>query len=489
VKNWRIVVTGDRRMGKYRRIIRYALRQWRTLLGIGLLSCAGAGMAAVAPWPLKILVDCALGTEPAPGWAARVSGGHLIAFAAIASLLVFLLSAVVDAGLSIGWTVAGQRMVYDLAGDLFARLQRLSLLFHGRTPVGDSLSRLSGDTWCVYTVSEGLLVAPVQHVVTLALVGSVAWRLDPKLASIALVAAPLLGASAYFFGRALKRQTKASREAQARLASFVHTTIGAIPLVQAFAAEARNVAQYRRLADAAVRGAGQGLVLKQTYAGVNTAATTVGTAVVLYFGGRRVIDGAMSLGSLLVFLAYLRSLQAAAQGLLAVYGNVRSVEASIDRVIEVLDVDVGVREAAGALALAPRTNAGVAIAWEGVSFGYEEGSDVLHDVTLSVGAGQTLALVGPTGAGKSTLASLVPRFFDPRVGRVTVVGQDLKAVRLADVRAAVSVVLQEPFLLPLSVAEISPMGGPARRERTWSRRRWRRTRTRSSARCPTATIR
>src|SRR6185295_4516792 len=102
----------------------------------------------------------------------------------------------------------------------------------------------------------------------------------------------------------------------------------------------------------------------------------------------------------LVFLAYLRSLQAAAQGLLAVYGNVKSVEASIDRVIEVLDVDVGVRDSAGAVALAPRAEAGVPIAWEGVSFGYEDGVDVLHDVSLSIGAGQTLALVGPTGAGK-----------------------------------------------------------------------------------------
>jgi ATP-binding cassette subfamily B protein/subfamily B ATP-binding cassette protein MsbA len=312
----------------------------------------------------------------------------------------------------------------------------------------------------VYTVTEGLLIAPLQHVVTLALVGAVAWRMDWRLASVALAVAPLLGASAYFFGRRLKRLTKTNREAQARLASFVHTTIGAIPLVQAFGAEGRNVEQYRRLAESAVRSTRQGLVLKQVYAVVNTAAATVGTAVVLYFGGRRVLDGALSLGSLLMFLAYLRTLQGASQGLLSVYGNVKSVEASIDRVVEVLDVDIGVRDAKDALPFGSELNGGVGVRWENVSFGYVEGTEVLHEVTLEVGAGKMLALVGPTGAGKSTLVSLVPRFFDPWSGRVTIGEEDLKTVRLADLRARVSIVLQEPFLLPLSVAENIAYGRP-----------------------------
>src|SRR5690349_18147966 len=227
------------KVGKYRRIIGYGLGQWRMLLLIGALSCAAAGVAVISPWPLKVLIDCALGSEAPPGWLAAFGVGAkgLVVVAAVGSLIVFLLASLIDAGLAFGWTAAGQRMVYDLAGDLFARLQRLSLLFHGKTPVGDSLSRLSGDAWCVYTVCEGVLVAPLQHVVTLTLVGTVAWRLDPKLAGVAFAVAPILGASAYFFGRRLRRATKVNREAQARLASFVHTTLGAIPLVQAFGAE------------------------------------------------------------------------------------------------------------------------------------------------------------------------------------------------------------------------------------------------------------
>jgi ATP-binding cassette subfamily B protein/subfamily B ATP-binding cassette protein MsbA len=202
------------------------------------------------------------------------------------------------------------------------------------------------------------------------------------------------------------------------------------------------------------------LVTKQAYAVVNSAAVTIGTAVVLYFGGRRVLAGAMSLGSLLVFLAYLRTIQGATQGLLGVYGNLRSVSASVDRVSEVLDVDVGVRDLADARPLAPSRTRGRTIAWDNASFAYETGTPVLRDVSLEVGAGKMLAVVGPTGAGKSTLVSLVPRFFDPSAGCVRIDDQDVRRVRLGDLRAAVSVVLQEPFLLPLSVAENIAYGRP-----------------------------
>jgi ATP-binding cassette subfamily B protein/subfamily B ATP-binding cassette protein MsbA len=162
----------------------------------------------------------------------------------------------------------------------------------------------------------------------------------------------------------------------------------------------------------------------------------------------------------LVFLAYLRTIQGATQGLLGVYGNLRGVAASVDRVSEVLDVDVGVRDAADAQPLAPPRTRGRTIAWENVSFAYEAGSPVLREINLEVGAGKMLAVVGPTGAGKSTLVSLVPRFFDPSEGRVRIDGQDVRRVRLADLRQAVSIVLQEPFLLPLSVAENIAYGRP-----------------------------
>ncbi|MBI3910591.1 MAG: ABC transporter ATP-binding protein, partial [Armatimonadetes bacterium] len=410
---------------RYGRLIQYALRQWPHLLLIVGLTAIMSGATALQPWPMKMLVDYAFGGVPVPDLL-RQSLATLslrprpivLAFtAAGASLALFALNSGLDVGLSWAWTAAGQRMVYDLAADLFHRLQRLSLLFHRRRSVGDCLSRLTSDTWCVYSVSEGLLVSPVQHALTLATLGAVAWRLDPGLAALSLAIAPVLGGSALFFGRHLKRRARQSREAESRLMSFVHQTLGAIPVLQAFGSEKRNGERFRRLAGDTVALSQRRALLRYAFGLVSGLTVTIGTAFVLYFGSLRVLSGSLSLGSLLVFLAYLRSMQNASQGLLTTYGNLKSVEASIDRVLEVLDAEEEVREAPGARPLPQPVQGHIRL--EGVTFGYETGRPVLHAVTLEAHPGEVVAIVGPTGAGKSTLVSLIPRFFDPWGGRVT----------------------------------------------------------------------
>jgi ATP-binding cassette subfamily B protein/subfamily B ATP-binding cassette protein MsbA len=169
------------------------------------------------------------------------------------------------------------------------------------------------------------------------------------------------------------------------------------------------------------------------------------------------LTGALSLGSLLVFLAYLRTMQGAAQGLLGTYTRLKSAEAGADRVLEVLETQERVREAAGARPL-PAVRGHVRL--EAVTFGYEPGRPVLHAISLEAHPGETVALVGPTGAGKSTLVSLLPRFFDPWEGQVRLDGIDLRQLPLAHLRAQIALVLQEPFLLPLSVAENIAYGRP-----------------------------
>jgi ATP-binding cassette subfamily B protein/subfamily B ATP-binding cassette protein MsbA len=198
--------------------------------------------------------------------------------------------------------------------------------------------------------------------------------------------------------------------------------------------------------------------LHDAYGLINGLATTAGVALVLYAGSQRVLTGALSVGSLLVFLAYMRSLQSAAQGLLKTYGRIKSVEASIDRVLEVLDAQWEVRDRLGARPLRGGVCGHVRL--EGVSFGYEPGRAVLQEVSLEAHPGETVALVGPTGAGKSTLVSLIPRFFDPWSGRVILDGVDVREVQLSSLRGQMAVVLQEPFLLPLTVAENIAYGRP-----------------------------
>lgn len=449
-------------MQRYRKLIRYPLSQWRTLVVILGLTAVTSAFTALQPWPLKILVDYALGDTAVPVFIRTffeqipfsLSPAVLVITAATASLGLFAINSALDLGLTWTWAAAGQRMVYDLAADLFHRLQRLSLQFHNKHSVGDALSRLTGDTYCVYSLTSDLVVSPLQNLFTLATVGIVAWNMDSSLTLITLAVAPIMAGSSLFFAPRLKKRTRLNREAQSRLMSFVHQTLTAIPVVQAFSTEDHNQRQFQHLATDAVSRSQRTVLLNSSYNLVNGFITTLATAVVLFAAGHRVLSGALSVGSLLVFLAYFRSMQGAIRGILGIYGRLKATEARMDRVLEVMASEDAVQEAPGAKPLRPTIGSkGRHVRLEGVTFGYEIDSPVLKDITLEAYPGETVALVGPTGAGKSTLASLILRFFDPWEGRVSFDGIDISTVQLVNLRTQVSIVLQEPFLLPLSISE------------------------------------
>jgi ATP-binding cassette subfamily B protein/subfamily B ATP-binding cassette protein MsbA len=460
-------------MQGYFRLLPYALRQWRSLSAIIVLTIASSAIAALQPWPMKILVDYGLRHDPLPlrlrGFLEALSlpqaPSILIFTAALASLALFATSSGLDAGLTWVWAMAGQRMVFGLATDLFHRLQRLSLLFHSRRSVGDSLSRLTVDTWTIYSLTTDLLVAPVQRMFTLLAVGTVALRLDRQLGWTSLAMAPLLGASSLYFGRWLKKRALATRQAQSRLTSFVQQTLSAIPVVQCFGTEARNRRRFQDIAGEAVLWSQRGALINSGYGMANGLITTAGMAVILFLGGQRVLAGKLSIGGLLVFLAYIKTMQGASQGLLQMYGALKPVEAGIERIIEILDAKEQVADAPHARLLPALAADRAHIRIENVSFAYEPGRPVLHEVTMGARPGEMVALVGATGAGKTTLVSLIPRFFDPCEGRVTLNGVDVRGIRLSSLREKVALVLQESFLLPLTIAENIAYGRPeARRE-------------------------
>ena len=440
---------------KYARVVRYTLGHWPSLSAILSLSLALSALAALQPWPLKILVDYGLG-------AAGPAQPRYVVLAALAGLALFAATAALDAAVTWAWSAHGQRMVYDLAGDLFRRLQRLSLLFHARHHVGDSITRITSDAWCVYKVIDGILISPARHLLVFVFVGALAWQLDPGLTGLTITVAPLLAVSVWYFGEHLKGFERRKIEAQARLASFLQQVLGAMPLMQAFDAAPRNCKVFGALAADTVKANRAAAAVESAYSGLNAVSVTLGMALVLYVGGQRVLAHELSLGSLLVFVAYLRTLETAARGLLTAYGKLRTAEASVERVLEVMDATEAVVDAPGARTLPePHPARGGHLVFERVSFAYYPGRPVINDVSLELEPGEAVALVGATGAGKSTLASLVPRFFDPLGGRVLLDGVDLRGIKLSNLRAQVAVVLQEPFLLPLTVAENIGYGCPS----------------------------
>ncbi|MGH7801475.1 MAG: ABC transporter ATP-binding protein [Thermodesulfobacteriota bacterium] len=432
------------------------------LLLIIVISVVSSAFAALQPWPLKILVDYALSQVPLPvkllsflyHFSLSPNPITLIFLAGISSIVILAIKNILSMGLSFIWSSYGQKTVYDLAADLFNRLQRLSLLFHKKRNVGDFLNRIEGDTYCIYSFTDVVLVSPIQQIITLTTIGLVAWNLNKELTVLSLIVAPALVGTPLFFGPRFKRRTRQNREAKSRIMSFVHQTLTAIPLVKAFGTEHRNRREFRRLANELVFLTQRMNILNSASNLINGLTTTTGTALILYIGGRQVLSGDLTLGSLLVFLAYLGTLQASFRNLMETYTRQKSLEASIDRVIEILDSNELIRDApqSKSVPVLPRGESGH-VRFDNVTFGYEPSQPVLKGISLEAYPDETLALVGPTGAGKSTLVSLIPRFFDPWEGRVFVDGIDLREIKLASLRSHISIVLQDPFLLPLSVAE------------------------------------
>lgn len=451
---------------RYRKLARYAARETPTLALLLALAFGLSAATALQPWPTKLLVDYALSDLEPPAMVRALFEGlgvaatplALVVLAAAASVAFFASSALLDVAVRRLWSSAGQRMVYRLAGDLFAHLQRLNLAYHRRQRTGDLLQRMATDSWCVYGICESLLVSPMQQVLTIGVIAAAAWQLDPPLTLLALAFAPLLGVSAAFFGRRVKQRARDHREASSRLTSFVHATLDAVPLVQAFGAEPRNRARFEELAAETVTVSQRSHFLESSYGLANGLALTLGAALVLYAGGLRAIEGELTVGTLVVFLAYMRSLQGAFRSLGGTYGRVRAIEASVDRVFEVLESGEAVEERPSALDR--RVSRAPELRFEGVRFGYQSGGEVLHGIDLVARPGEMLALVGPTGAGKTTLVSLIPRLFDPWEGRVLLDGCDVRDLTLRSLRDAVSIVLQDPCLVHGTVADNIAFGRP-----------------------------
>ena len=453
--------SANRRRGFARawRLLWPYLRPHRRQFGvITTLTLFGSALAALQPWPMKLVADHVLGQHPLPAApAAGFSFLHieptplrLLAIATLGGLLLFGLHSVVELVLTSTWTVVGRRMVYDLARDLFALLQRRSLIFHSRHSVGDTMSRITGDSWCAWQFADQVLFAPGHALLTMALMVFLMVQLDPWLTLLAVAIAPFVVGAAFLIGKPLHLAAKLKREIEARIASHLQQTLTGIPIVQAFAQEQREEERFRVFADAAVRAQQRGAVLGSINSLGSGLVATLGAGAILWLGAVHVLDGRLTIGSLLIFLVYLTALQAQIKAFAAVHTAWRAVSASLDRISEILEAEAEVDELPGAFALSPVKGR---VAFENVSFAYEPDQPVLRQVSFEVQPGQTIAIVGPTGAGKSTLVSLLPRFFDPQEGCVRIDGHNVREIQLASLREQIGLVLQEPFLFPFSVAE------------------------------------
>lgn len=417
-----------------------------------------AAMEVLKPWPLKIVIDNVLrGQALRTAWLAPYSPGELLIAACVGLVIIYLLAGILTVINNYVTISIGQRMVNDLRGQLFFHLQRLSLSFHRRREIGDLMVRIAYDTFSIQTITMNGVFQILSSVVLLGGMFVVMLRIDVELTLIALAVVPLLVILIASISGTIDRLATGARVKESRLYTVAHRALAAIHVVQAFTREAES---YREFVESSTESLGENLRLytfQTVYAGAVNVLIAAGTALVVYVGALHVISARLTIGDLIVFTSYLASLYAPINQIFQTYGLVESAKAGLRRCLELLEIDPEIKDRAGAHALG-RVRGDVQ--FDNVVFAYHPDHPVLKGIGFTARAGETIALVGPSGAGKTTMASLVMRFYEPQRGAIRIDGHDLREVTIESLRKNIAVVLQPPLVLGQSLRENVAIGRP-----------------------------
>jgi ATP-binding cassette subfamily B protein len=354
-----------------------------------------------------------------------------------------------------GWV--GERALADLRIRLFGHLQRLSLGFYERNRTGAIVSRITNDVDALDQLVTDGVSSLVQNTLVLCGTAVVLFLLDWRLALATLVVLPLMAAATAWFRARSNRAYRRVRERLGLVTATLAEDISGMRVVQSFTREPTSQATFRGVNERYREANYETVVLNGLYFPAVDVLSSIATAIVLGFGGALVVDGSLTVGTLLAFTLYLSNFFDPVQQLSQLYNTFLSATAALDRIIAVLDEEPEVTDAPDAEEL-PRIRGHVR--FEHVRFGYGDLPEVLHGFDLEVPPGTTVALVGHTGAGKSTIAKLLARFYDPRAGRITIDGHDLRTVTQSSLRRQLGIVPQEGFLFAGSVAENVTFGNP-----------------------------
>jgi ATP-binding cassette subfamily B protein/subfamily B ATP-binding cassette protein MsbA len=351
----------------------------------------------------------------------------------------------------------GQRLVNDFRAELHAHLQRLSLAFHSRREVGDLLYRLTADTFAIQALTMNGVFPVLTSLVLLVGMTVVMLRLDWLLTLVSLGIMPLLIGSMKWLTRRITALATDMRIKESALWASTQRGLGAIRVIQAFTTEEDEHRQFVALSTASLEANLRFYTFQTLYTAFISIVMAVGTAVVLWVGATHVLAHRLTVGEVLVFLSYLASLYAPLNTLLETWGLIQGGRVSAERVFEILETAPDLADGSRTLT---RHEVRGAIAFEGVMFGYDSARLVLKGVDFHAPPGSLVAIVGATGAGKTTLVSLIPRFYDPTGGRVLLDGIDIRQFQLRALRQQVGMVLQPPLIFPTSVRANIAYGRP-----------------------------
>ncbi len=412
-----------------------------------LLTLGGSLLALAEPWPMALMVNTIVAHRPPP------FGIHnpytLLTGAVISSFLLTVLSRGMNVWSSFADTKLEQNMILDLRSDLFEHCQRLSVTFHDATRAGELMSRINNQASALGSIIMSFPVL-AQSLLTVVGMGLIALLINWKIALLSLSATPLIYYALCLYGSKIVPRLREVQGLEWESLSIVNEAMGMLRVIVSFGREPYEHRRFReqgqRAVDARVK-----LTVWQTLftLGVQTS-TAIGMALVFFFGFRATFRGEISPGQLFVLLSYIDAIYAPIGTISATVGSLHEQLVSVKASFDLFDLEPEVKEHASPVRL---THARGDVAFDGVGFAYSGRTSTLEDVSFAVPAGQRVAIVGPTGAGKTTLMSLLIRFYDPATGSISIDGVDLRRLSLGSLRAQIAVVQQEPLLFAGTIAE------------------------------------
>lgn len=449
---------------RFRRIVLDHLRRVRGSIVMAMVCILGSTLTSlIVPWPMKLIFDQVLLDKPLPDFlaAARplldankeqalwVLCGGMVAIALLKGLFsyyqMFLTSR------------AGYLLVYTLRGELFDHLQRLSLGFHRSTPSGELLSKLTSDTNTLKDVYADSALTFTTHVLTVVGMFVIMFSLSVQLSLIVLASFPVLCLAIVGIYSRVKRSARKQRRNEGRLASRVSELLSAVPLVQVYGTEDQERERFDAESTQSMCESIRTARMEAGATRVIEVISAIGTGIVVLFGCMQVFAGVLTPGDVLVFSAYIAQMYQPIRQITRLSTRFSRASVSIERISELLDTQPEIQDAPDAIL--PAKLAGD-IEFSGVSFAYPGGGALLEDVNLRIAPGERVALVGASGAGKSTIASLLIRLFDPQQGSVRIDGIDLKRLHRRALRREIGVVLQDSILFGTTIRENIAYGSP-----------------------------
>jgi ABC-type multidrug transport system fused ATPase/permease subunit len=453
-----------RQPSRFKEIVLGHLLKMKGSLSLAALCLIGyTAIDLLKPWPLKVLFDYVLLQQPLPPSLSTLQGalqdGMLLSLSVVAGSIlgISVLSSMCSYGQLYLTTKVGYQLSARLRSELFSHLQRLSLSFHQQTRSGELLTKVSSDTNALRTVFTDGTLAMAGHCLTLLGMIVIMFVLNWQLALVAIATLPVFGTLLFVLIRKLTATTRKQRKQEGKIASHVNEILGAISLVQAFGREGHEESRLKRYSDHHVE---QGIQTARLIASVSRVAHVVEAftiASIVLFGGWLVLGKQMTPGDLLIFLSYGRSLYKPVRDLSSLSVKFSRAMVSAKRVAEILDIEPEIRDLPNARqASALRGD----ISFHQVNFGYERSANVLHGVSFDIQTGQKVALVGSSGAGKSTIVNLILRLYEPQTGSITIDGTDSAQYNRESLRQNIGIVLQDTVLFGASIAENISYGKP-----------------------------